>query len=175
MEEATIKQGKLHVRFLRCVPPASEGLDATSSHRVLLTQALPPADRPQEQPDVPISPENLPQAGFSKQEPQGRGRCSHRRTTARPGLSAAPLTVSVFFICSLPAMVLTYADGFQITPKCCTEESEYQGLFPTGSTDKNIPGLAPFRLQSPLTPGLRLQGLFSDFSPNLYLILDTVT
>lgn len=72
-------------------------------------------------------------------------------------------------------MVLTYADGFQITPKCCTEESKYQGLFPTGSTDQNIPGLAPFRLQSPLTPGLRLQGLFSHFSPHLYLILDTVT
>lgn len=41
VEEATINQGKLQVKFLRCVPPASELLGATSSHHVLLTQVLP--------------------------------------------------------------------------------------------------------------------------------------
>lgn len=53
--------------------------------------------------------------------------------------------------------VLTYANHFQITPKACTAESKHQGSLPIGSTDKNIPGLAPCRLQSPLTPGLRLR------------------
>lgn len=56
-----------------------------------------------------------------------------------------------------PDMVLTYANHFQITPKLCTAESKHQGSLPKGSTDKNTPGLAPCRLQSPLTPRLRLR------------------
>lgn len=109
-------------------------------------------------PEQKTSPKQVSVLTPNKQEPEGDEEahtdtawpcCAN--TTAQTGLSTGPLPVSVLFICSLPDMVLPYADSFQVTPKCCTEESKYQGLFP----DKNTPGLAPCRLQSPLTPGCR--------------------